>query len=296
MDGKSGIIRVSKRDGGYVLLARTALDDPNLTLAAKGLHAYLLSKYDNWKCRVKDIQNHCGNGRDAVYAAMRNLIEHGYMRRRAVRDERGVVRAWEHVVYEVPPQQESPPERPLPESPEVVRRHRQRRPLPEKPEAEEPDAGSQELLTSNKRTKESAVASGPAAALTAVGMDKKWVADWHNKRPLAYIEAMIACMQAEGRSTGWLRVAVERGDYILKSPIGRTNGRGTGRVPPRPQYADEIAGQRLVDAADDATVDDWFDRAVTYWTQQKRPDAVDALCIHPPRQNPVLWRWVARHQ
>ena len=78
------IIRATHRDR-YVTLAKTALEDPKLSLKAKGLWAYLMSKPDTWVVMVAHLISIGPDGRVAIMSALRELEDAGYV----VRQERG---------------------------------------------------------------------------------------------------------------------------------------------------------------------------------------------------------------
>lgn len=97
------IIRVDKNpDNPYVMLNKTALEDSNLSFKAKGIFAYLMSKPDNWKCQVKDLENNSADGRDSVRSGLRELRKHGYLIKRALRDQSGKITEWEERLFETP--------------------------------------------------------------------------------------------------------------------------------------------------------------------------------------------------
>lgn len=97
------IIRVEKsKENPYVILNKTALYDPNLSYKAKGIFAYLMSKPDGWKCIVSDLIKHAKDGRDSVYAGLKELKENGYMIKRPIKDDKGKIIEWEEVIYEIP--------------------------------------------------------------------------------------------------------------------------------------------------------------------------------------------------
>lgn len=97
------IIRVEKnKENPYVTINKTALNDNNLSFKAKGIFAYLMSRPDDWKCQVNDLKNHAKDGRDSIYAGLKELREHGYMIKRAIKNEKNIIIEWEEVLYEIP--------------------------------------------------------------------------------------------------------------------------------------------------------------------------------------------------
>ncbi len=63
----------------FTQTSNTIIDDPRLTLKAKGLFNYLWSKPDGWIYYREDILNHCKEGRTAILSGMRELEACGYL-------------------------------------------------------------------------------------------------------------------------------------------------------------------------------------------------------------------------
>jgi len=96
------VIRVEKRQSNYVILDKSCLNDPQMRWRTKGLHAYLISLPDNWKINMTDLENRASDGREGLRGAMAELIKHGYVERKKLKDEQGKMQGYEYVVYEVP--------------------------------------------------------------------------------------------------------------------------------------------------------------------------------------------------
>jgi hypothetical protein len=96
-------LRVRKPENPYVMLDKTSLNDSKLSFRAKGIHAYLISRPDNWEVHVKQlVKESPREGRDAILSALRELEERGYLGRGKIRDKRGRLQGIETVVYEKP--------------------------------------------------------------------------------------------------------------------------------------------------------------------------------------------------
>ena len=95
------IIRVCKEEN-YVVIDKQFIDNPVLSLQAKAVLLYLLSKPDDWRVYENDIVNHCTNGKWAVRKAIKELISGGYMVRAQARSEDGTFQGYEYNVYECP--------------------------------------------------------------------------------------------------------------------------------------------------------------------------------------------------
>lgn len=96
------IFRIKKHSNPYVILDKTCLDDTSLSWKAKGLHAYLIAKPDDWQVRITQLMNASPDGRESVRAGMRELVEAGYVERSPIRMENGTLQGQEWLVYESP--------------------------------------------------------------------------------------------------------------------------------------------------------------------------------------------------
>ena len=63
----------------FTIIPNDVIVNPNLTKNAKLILIYLLSKPENWKVQIKDIQSNLAMGRDSVYSALNNLIDNQLM-------------------------------------------------------------------------------------------------------------------------------------------------------------------------------------------------------------------------
>lgn len=118
-----------------MILDKTCLTDTQLSWAAKGLHAYLISLPDDWQVRVSDLQKRSTNGRDAVRGIINELEHAGYIQKKSTRDcntgrfgnvEFLVLESPSHIASDLPPETgiQSPDinnhTRPCPENPSPV--------------------------------------------------------------------------------------------------------------------------------------------------------------------------------
>ena len=62
----------------FVRLAKTIVEDSNLSWKAKGILAYCMSKPENWTIRIKEMQRHSTDGTDSLRSGIKELIEAGY--------------------------------------------------------------------------------------------------------------------------------------------------------------------------------------------------------------------------
>jgi len=94
-------LRKHRHDRNFTVLDNPLLDDERLSLRARGLLALLLSKPDDYPVNATNIAQRTKEGRDAIEAAIRELIEVGYARRRREQDTRGRWNTYTDV-YETP--------------------------------------------------------------------------------------------------------------------------------------------------------------------------------------------------
>ncbi|KXG73768.1 hypothetical protein AN619_29020 [Thermotalea metallivorans] len=87
---------------------------------------------------IGDLIKQSKDGRDSVYAGLRELKDNGYMERNPVKDKNGKIVYWESVVYETSIETEET-ESPLTENPEMDN------PLTDFPYLENPDLEKPDL-------------------------------------------------------------------------------------------------------------------------------------------------------
>jgi len=78
------------------------MGESRLSYKAIGILMYVLSKPDNWEANEDDLVKRHDDGRASVRAGIAELIDHGYMHRCRVVDERGRVIRWRLDTYESP--------------------------------------------------------------------------------------------------------------------------------------------------------------------------------------------------
>lgn len=97
------IIRVSKdKDNPYVMVNKCYLENNKLSLKAKGLLTYLLSKPDDWKVYLQQLKNSSTDSRDSINSAMKELINKKYITRIRKPKEKGKFKGHDYTVYEKP--------------------------------------------------------------------------------------------------------------------------------------------------------------------------------------------------
>ena len=111
------IFRVKKtRD--FVIISRITLEDSRLSWEARGLHAFLLAKPDDWETCVQHLIKCSPASRDRVRRILKELIKFNYIIKVEQRTERGRYARPQYLVHEssqddhfdkfIPPETENP--------------------------------------------------------------------------------------------------------------------------------------------------------------------------------------------
>jgi hypothetical protein len=96
------IVRIAERDQPFVQIDKRTLSDQRLSLEAKGLLAYLLSKPAGWKARIKDLVKQGRGNIRSVRRAMRELKTCGYALVMFARGPSGKFAGKEILIFERP--------------------------------------------------------------------------------------------------------------------------------------------------------------------------------------------------
>lgn len=86
----------------YTIMNNTCLQDPSMSMKAKGLYAYLMSLPEDWVLHQTELKRHFKDGRDSIRTAVNELIEHGYVTKSDTRNELGQIIDCTYMVYETP--------------------------------------------------------------------------------------------------------------------------------------------------------------------------------------------------
>jgi hypothetical protein len=92
---------VKNKENPYVIINKTCLHDPLLSMKAKGVLCYMLSMPDDWVFHREELVNHFSDGITTLRSALKELEEHGYLKIICHR-EKGKVVQWETLVFESP--------------------------------------------------------------------------------------------------------------------------------------------------------------------------------------------------
>jgi len=97
------ILHIQKRDNPFAMIDRACLDDARLSWKARGILAYLLSKPDTWEVRTTDLVARSDHdGRDAIRAALRELVTCGYAELQPIQGEDGRMHGKKYLISEIP--------------------------------------------------------------------------------------------------------------------------------------------------------------------------------------------------
>ncbi len=94
-------IRVQK-EHKFTSFENELLQNPNLSLKARGLLAYMLSLPEDWNYSIAGLAAKCKEGKSSIRSAIDELILEGYVIRHLVRTEKGIISGYEYIVYERP--------------------------------------------------------------------------------------------------------------------------------------------------------------------------------------------------
>ena len=104
------VFRVNKKTN-YTVLTNIHFKDATLSWKAKGLLSNILSLPEQWDYSLEGLTKLASDGESSTRTALKELEEHGYLRRRPIRINGRFV-DWEYIVFESPvvenPQAEKP--------------------------------------------------------------------------------------------------------------------------------------------------------------------------------------------
>lgn len=92
-------VRVEKNKK-YITINLTAVEDPNLSWAAKGVHLYFMSRPPDWVIRTADLLKRSNQGRHALRSALNELKKNGYLSLEQTKGDKGQFIDNEYVIYE----------------------------------------------------------------------------------------------------------------------------------------------------------------------------------------------------
>ena len=93
----------------FTITPNHIINDDRISLKAKGLYLYLISKPDNWSFSVDRIAKESRDGEDSVKSAIRELESFGYLHRSQL-NKKGNFGTMIYTIFDVPkPSGENPP-------------------------------------------------------------------------------------------------------------------------------------------------------------------------------------------
>lgn len=99
------VIRKAKRKNNFVILDKEALWNPDISNKAIGLWARCMSRPDDWKFHVKELEAKIKDGSRSLYAALEELIQNRYVmtvKGCARKNGKFTTRVHEYVFFEGP--------------------------------------------------------------------------------------------------------------------------------------------------------------------------------------------------
>ncbi|MBO0555738.1 helix-turn-helix domain-containing protein [Clostridium botulinum] len=98
------IVRVIKdKNNPYMTVNKYYIHDNRLSLKAKGLMSYFLSRPDNWEFYAEEIMKHTTDKETSITSAIKELLNCGYIQRQAKRNKDGKFKGgYDYEIYEVP--------------------------------------------------------------------------------------------------------------------------------------------------------------------------------------------------
>lgn len=91
-----------KKTKGFTVLANEILNRKDLSLKAKGLFAYLMSKPDNWHFSVNGAKSQNKDGTDSVRSGIKELEQKGYLIRKSKKNQLGQFTGYDYYIYDEP--------------------------------------------------------------------------------------------------------------------------------------------------------------------------------------------------
>ncbi|CAM2999150.1 helix-turn-helix domain-containing protein [Hathewaya histolytica] len=94
---------IKDKENPYIMLNKYFIYDSRLSLKAKGLMSYFLSRPDHWEFYQIEILQHCKDKKDSLSNTIKELEKRGYVKRILRRDQQGkLMGGYDYEVYEIP--------------------------------------------------------------------------------------------------------------------------------------------------------------------------------------------------
>jgi uncharacterized phage protein (TIGR02220 family) len=82
---------IKQRQKGFTTIDNKVIRDDKLSWKARGIFTYLWSQSDDWNFYEVEVMKHSPDGRSALRAGLKELEEHGYLKRTRKRNSAGQV-------------------------------------------------------------------------------------------------------------------------------------------------------------------------------------------------------------
>ena len=83
------IVHRTHRDNHYATVNLTCVEDPRISGLAKALHLYAMSRPEGWRLQTQDLVSRFREGKEAIYAALKQLEDAGYLVRQQGKRRKG---------------------------------------------------------------------------------------------------------------------------------------------------------------------------------------------------------------
>jgi len=93
---------IKNKKNPYTMVDNEILNNPKLSLKAKGLLTCLLSNCDDWQIYVNELSKHSLDGVKSIYTTLNQLIDNKYIIRKQKKDKTGKFIGYDYTVYESP--------------------------------------------------------------------------------------------------------------------------------------------------------------------------------------------------
>ena len=95
------IIRAPRRRDNFTIISNEIIRNHNLSWKARGLLIYVLSQPDHWRTSSAHLASISPEGIHAVRSGLKELEDHGYLRRARTQQDNGT---WRHdiLIYDQP--------------------------------------------------------------------------------------------------------------------------------------------------------------------------------------------------
>ena len=135
----------------YGVTPNHILNDPNLSMKAKGLFAYMQSKPDRWTFSIGRISRQTKEQKEAIQSGINELENAGFLRRKPYRNDKGEWSGYDYVLTENPLTDNPSTDNPSTENPVTLSKKEVSKKEYSKKESRGRPPENQSLVTSQKK-------------------------------------------------------------------------------------------------------------------------------------------------